>query len=296
MKHPFDECYRAYLEATEDALQKYLAVPDEEWGGGMPRRLTEQMRYSVMAGGKRLRPVMLLAAYGALAENWRDALPFAAALEMIHTYSLIHDDLPCMDNDDLRRGRPTSHKVFGEGAAVLTGDALLNHAFEVMAESRHPRTLDALAIIARHAGTSGMIAGQTADLAMEGEEAGESMVRYIQKRKTSDLFIAAVKAGLYLAGADEAALGAGESFALSFGLAFQISDDILDVEGDAEALGKSVGKDMAADKMTWPHVFGMKRAKMDAERYTAEAVRAAEQMPGGEFFAALAKQMRNRVR
>ena len=294
----FDKCYAWYVAATEKALTQYVPIPQEEWNdSSMPARLVEAMRYSLLAGGKRLRPVMLLAACHMLSESLEEALPFAAAIEMIHTYSLVHDDLPAMDNDDMRRGNPTNHRMFGEGMAILAGDGLLTQAFEVMAASGHPHALKGIAVIARCAGTSGMIAGQVADLAMEGKAPELSMVSYIQRHKTADLFAAAIKTGLILADAPLDWLKAAEVFALHYGLAFQITDDLLDIKGQEDILGKTIGKDAAAGKMTWPATVGLEQAEADAKRHAMLALEAAQVFGDiGDFFTTLAQQVLVRVK
>ena len=212
--------YDEYRRTAEQALTPMLQSL-----GAIPERLLEAMRYSLEAGGKRLRPVMLLAACDMAGGDMETALPFACAMEMIHTYSLIHDDLPAMDNDDLRRGKPTNHKVFGEGMAVLAGDGLLNAAAELMARAalqfNDNRGIRALEIIMRHAGVTGMIAGQAADLDSEGEAPREEMLTYIHSHKTADLLEAPMEAGLVLAGADEKARRLGRDYGYHLGLAFR---------------------------------------------------------------------------
>ena len=224
--------YEEYRTRVEQAL-----VPMLESLGRIPDRLLEAMRYSLEAGGKRLRPVMLLAACDMAGGDTAAALPFACAIEMIHTYSLIHDDLPAMDNDDLRRGKPTNHKVFGEDLAILAGDGLLNAAAELMARTalqiKDFRGIRATEIIIRHAGVTGMIAGQTKDVLSEREKPREDLVAYIHSHKTADLLEAPMEAGLVLAGASEAQIRGGCEYGYHLGLAFQMTDDLLDVTGDA---------------------------------------------------------------
>jgi geranylgeranyl diphosphate synthase type II len=265
----------AWLEArradVDAALERYLpAAP------ACPPRVGEAMRYSLFAGGKRLRPMLALAAAEAVAlANGREsdegrarALPAACALELIHTYSLIHDDLPAMDDDTLRRGRPTSHVVFGEGHAILAGDALLTEAFALMARepdlpSLAGLKLDAIRIVAEAAGACGMVGGQAIDLDAAGSGAafdGDGL-RAMHARKTGALIRAAASAGAVMAGADPPQRAAVESFAAELGLAFQIVDDILDVEGVSEALGKTAGKDAAAGKPTYPALFGLEASR-----------------------------------
>ena len=285
--------YDQYKVRIEEYLDALLPVPDSSWPEhAAPKTLVEAMRYSLLAGGKRLRPVLLLAAYHLHQSDISPALPFAAAVEMIHTYSLIHDDLPAMDDDDLRRGVPTSHVRFGEAAAILAGDALLTMAFEVMAKSDHPRALLAIREIASRAGATGMVAGQMADLA-EGDKPD---VAYIHRHKTADLVTAPVVAGLLLAGAPEAAVEAGRTYGLHLGLAFQIADDLLDIRGDAALLGKRTNKDQDAGKRTWPQVHGVNQAQRDALAHAERAVAAASGMgQHNAFFASLAHQAVQRV-
>ena len=269
------EEYRALVERSLGPVLESL--------GEIPDRLLEAMRYSLLAGGKRLRPVMLLAACEMAGGEAELALPFACALEMIHTYSLIHDDLPAMDNDDLRRGKPTNHKVFGEDLAILAGDGLLNAAAELMArtavEMADTRGIRALEIIMRHAGVTGMIAGQTKDVLSEGVKPEESLVSYIHAHKTADLLEAPMEAGLALAGADEKQIKAGFEYGLHLGLAFQMTDDLLDVTGDAALLGKNTGMDAALDKLTWVALKGIEGTAKDAEEQVALAEKALDNLP-----------------
>ena len=268
----------AWLDACrreiDAALERYLpAAP------ACPPRVRDAMQYSLLAGGKRLRPTLALAAAEAVASvNGADvaqrraqALPAACALEFIHTYSLVHDDLPAMDDDTLRRGRPTSHVVFGEGLAILVGDALLTEAFALMARepadgadpSLPARKLHAIRLSADHAGRSGMVGGQAIDLEAAGSAAGfdREGLRAMHARKTGALIRASAAAGAVMAGADAAQLAAIERFASELGLAFQIVDDILDVEGASEALGKTAGKDAAAGKPTYPALYGLETSR-----------------------------------
>jgi len=261
----YQERYDYFRLAAEEALR--AAIPAD-----VPEPLASAMRYSLMAGGKRLRPVLLLAAHAMMQPDLTDALPFAAALEMVHTYSLIHDDLPAMDNDDLRRGKPTCHKVYGEGMAVLAGDGLLSLAFETMAASAHPRAFAALGELAARCGTRGMVAGQCADLTAEETGRDEQLLHYIHLHKTADLITAPVVMGLTLAGADAPLVAAGRAYGQCLGVAFQIIDDILDVTGTAAALGKHPGKDAQENKCTWVSIYGVDQARRDAARYTEQAV------------------------
>lgn len=270
--------YDEYRSMVEHALGPML-----ESLGAIPEKLLEAMRYSLEAGGKRLRPVMLLAACEMAGGEAEKALPFACAIEMIHTYSLIHDDLPAMDNDDLRRGKPTNHKVFGEDLAILAGDGLLNAAAELMARTAlsmaDTRGIRAMEIIMRHAGVTGMIAGQTKDILSEGEKPREDLVAYIHSHKTADLLEAPVEAGLALAGADEKQIRAGHDYGYHLGLAFQMTDDLLDVTGDAALLGKNTGMDAALDKMTWVALRGIDGTEKDAEEQVGLAAEALNSLP-----------------
>ena len=281
--------YEEYRGEVELALGPML-----ESLGAIPDRLLEAMRYSLLAGGKRLRPVMLLAACDMAGGDITAAMPFACALEMIHTYSLIHDDLPAMDNDDLRRGKPTNHKVFGEDLAILAGDGLLNAAAELMARTAmrmaDARGIHALEIIMRHAGVTGMIAGQTKDVLSEGDDPREDLVSYIHAHKTADLLEAPMEAGLALAGADEEQIRAAFEYGLHLGLAFQMTDDLLDVTGDAALLGKNTGMDAELNKLTWVALKGVEGTAKDAEEQVALAEKALEKLPWDtSFFKELAQ-------
>ena len=285
----YQERYDYFRLAAEEALRD--AIPAD-----VPEPLRSAMRYSLMAGGKRLRPVLLLAAYNMAETDITPALPFAAALEMVHTYSLIHDDLPAMDNDDLRRGKPTCHKVYGEGMAVLAGDGLLSLAFETMAQSRHPRALAALRELALRCGTRGMVAGQCADLQAQETGGDADLLQYIHLHKTADLLTAPVVMGLMLAGADERLIDAGREYGRNLGVAFQIIDDILDVIGNETVLGKHTGKDAQENKCTWVTVYGLESARADAARYTAQAVESlAPWQNAGNFLKTLAEHALVRV-
>ena len=269
---------------VDTALERYLPVAP-----ACPARVGDAMRYSLFAGGKRLRPILALAAAEAIAaahgeavdEGRARALPAACALELIHTYSLVHDDLPAMDNDTLRRGRPTSHVVFGEGQAILAGDALLTEAFALMAREPDdpglaPRKLRAIRIVAEAAGACGMVGGQAIDLDAAGSGAsfdGEGL-RAMHARKTGALIRAAAAAGAVMAGATDSQLAAIETFASHLGLAFQIVDDILDVEGASQDLGKTAGKDAAAGKPTYPALYGLELSRQMAADCVSRALTA----------------------
>ena len=259
------------LNAYKDRLEAYLdALPFS----GAPDILRDAMRYSLLGGGKRLRGCLLLSSCELAGGAPEDALPFAAALEMIHASSLIFDDLPAMDNDTMRRGKPTNHVVFGEALAILVGDGLLTHAFEVMAESSHPKAFRAFGEIARAAGVGGVLAGQTLDITMEGAAPDRALVEEIQRGKTAALITAPVTAGLILGGADEKQIEAGRAYGYHLGMAFQIVDDILDLEGDPALMGKTLGKDVEEGKLTWPACVGVEQAKKDAAAHIEAAAKA----------------------
>ena len=258
---------------VEDALARALP-PETAW----PRTIHRAVRYSLFAGGKRVRPLLTLAAGEAVGGTVEEVLPVALAVEMIHTYSLIHDDLPCMDDDDLRRGKPTSHKVFGEAVAILAGDALLTRAFHVMAEvpdgcgdERLRRRLRATAILGEAAGTGGLIGGQVEDLESEGRTVDAAAIERLHRAKTGALLQACVRGGAVVGGAGEQDLAALDRYGAAIGLAFQIVDDVLDATEGAEQLGKTAGKDRAADKATYVRVHGLERARQMASDLLAEA-------------------------
>ena len=274
---------RAPSKALDAWIKRTRALIEKSLRGSIPATKTKPatihraMRYSLLAGGKRLRPLLGCAASEACGGTARAALPAAGAVEMVHTYSLIHDDLPCMDDDNLRRGKPTSHIVFGEGMAVLAGDALLTEAFALLATAR-PRaghtTADLVTELARAAGSRGLIAGQVADLEAEGRKPSEPALYFIHAAKTGLLLRASLKLGAMCGGATSAQLAALDRFGFALGLAFQIQDDILDATQSAEKLGKTAGKDAAAGKMTFPALFGLPRSRDLAAGWTAEAVEA----------------------
>jgi geranylgeranyl diphosphate synthase type II len=239
-----------------------------------PATIHKAMRYSLFAGGKRLRPILCLAAAEACGSKLDNALPLACALECIHTYSLVHDDLPSMDNDDFRRGRPTCHKVFGEGIAVLAGDALLTIAFELVSRAKStPRYSTSILLreVAVAAGSQKLIAGQVADLEAEGKKTNRAQLRYIHENKTAAILTTTVRLGAMSANANAKKLNAITRFGRALGLAFQIIDDILDVTQTSEKLGKSAGKDVAAKKATYPAVIGLDASRVEAKRLTKQA-------------------------
>ena len=248
-----------------------------------PATIHKAMRYSLFAGGKRMRPALCLAAAEACGGSWEDAMAMACAVECIHTYSLIHDDLPAMDNDDFRRGKPTNHKVFGEGVAVLAGDALLTQAFEIVAQGRTSRRYPAETLVMEVAKASGslqLIAGQVADLEGEGKKLPLAELRYIHERKTSALLCCSVRLGGMSAQCSPAQLEALTQFGYNVGLAFQIIDDILDVTQTSETLGKTAGKDTAAQKATYPSLLGLEKSRKEATRLTNLAFKALGQFKG----------------
>src|SRR5580658_8118301 len=263
-----------------------------------PATIHKAMRYSIFPGGKRLRPALCLAAPEACGGDIEQAMPLACALECVHTYSLIHDDLPAMDNDDLRRGKPTNHKVFGEGIAILAGDALLTEAFALAARCRGwPRYThqDIIRELAEAAGSRQLIAGQVADLEGEGRKLSAAQLKYIHERKTSALLCCSVRLGGMSANASAAQLRALTQFGYNVGLAFQIIDDILDVTQTSEQLGKTAGKDTAAEKATYPSIVGMEKSRAIAAQLTRRAFRALEFFKGkAAALAALAEYMLKR--
>ncbi|MBX4269303.1 polyprenyl synthetase family protein [Clostridium estertheticum] len=241
----------------------------------------EAMSYSIKVGGKRVRPILMLLTYGMYKEEYRDILPFAAALEMIHTYSLIHDDLPCMDNDDLRRGKPTNHKIYGEAIAVLAGDGLLNEAMVIMLDQcldGNLNTIKASNIIAKASGAEGMIAGQICDILSEGMKISEEKLLYMHKNKTGELIKAAVLCGATLGNADETDLCYLKEYGEKLGLAFQIKDDILDVIGDVAILGKNTKSDEFNNKTTFITMYGLEKCKQKCNDLTQECFKILKQI------------------
>lgn len=274
-------------ELIESGLEKCMQKADP-----YNHTLWEAMQYSLLAGGKRIRPILLLWTGLSLGAEEKDLLPFAKSLEMIHTYSLIHDDLPAMDNDDYRRGRLTNHKVYGEATAILAGDGLLNLAFETMGEAmaeviakeegsrRLQNMAAAMAFMARCAGPSGMIAGQMADLASEGRQIDIEELTYIEYNKTSQLLMAALVCGGLLAGASNEVIQDLKKAGGALGKAFQIWDDVLDVEGSLEELGKAPSSDAANEKATFVSCYGLEKAKEEAAKLTETALESLKVLPG----------------
>jgi geranylgeranyl diphosphate synthase type II len=270
--------FEAWRGLIEEALDRALPA-ESAWPGTIHRAL----RYSQFAGGKRIRPLLVLAAGDAVGGAREELMPLACAVEMIHTYSLIHDDLPAMDDDDLRRGKPTSHKVFGEAVAILAGDALLTRAFHLLAEAprdwdaeRVRRRLDALAILGAACGTSGLIGGQVEDLESEGKAIPAPALERLHRAKTGALLSACVRGGGVLGGTDPASLAALTRYAAAIGLAFQVVDDVLDATEGVAQLGKTAGKDAAARKATYVSVHGLPGARRMAAELLDDALRAVD--------------------
>ena len=264
--------FAVYYENQRKLVENFLKTRIAKKGIS---KVDDAMEYSLMAGGKRIRPILLMAAAEAVGSKGYNYLPVACGLEMIHTYSLIHDDLPCMDDDDYRRGRLTNHKVYGEAMAVLAGDGLLTLAFEVMLEQKNvePAALiETVREMAMCAGNFGMVGGQGLDIEFEGKDITPEQLRKLHAGKTGALFIAAIRGGAHLAGATNEQLLALTKFADLLGLAFQITDDILDVEGTAEELGKPVGSDEKNHKCTYVSLYGLEAAHELAEKTVNEAL------------------------
>jgi geranylgeranyl diphosphate synthase type II len=280
--------FKQQAEAVNTALQALLPSAGER-----PARLHEAMRYTVFAGGKRLRPVLCIAACEACGGTAEQAMNAACALELLHTYTLIHDDLPAMDDDTLRRGRPTCHIQFDEATAILAGDALLTLAFEVLAAQPQG---GALALeLARAAGSRGVIGGQAEDIAAEGKTLDADLVEYIHRNKTAALIRAACVMGGLCAGADFQCLEKLAVYGENTGLAFQIIDDLLDESSTVEELGKDIGSDKAKGKMTWPAAYGIEAARRKADELTSEACAATDGLPAGAQLKELTKHMLRRT-
>lgn len=280
--------YRAYVE---DYLKEHYDALNDQ-----PQKLLfDAMQYSLMAGGKRIRPILVFEFCRVCGRDWKNAAPFAAAIEMIHTYSLIHDDLPCMDNDDYRRGHLTNHKVYGEGMAVLAGDALLTDAFGIAASAQLPNPGDmatAIGVLSECAGSLGMVGGQVLDIMSEERELTEQEVLDIQNRKTGCLISAACALGVIAGGGSEKQYEAACQFAAGLGLAFQIRDDMLDVIGTQEELGKATGVD--TQKNTFVKLYGLERCEELVATYTNYAIEALNAFSDTSFLEALAKSLTER--
>lgn len=289
----FQERLSSYVQEVEQALDGYLTT----LGCSGQEKIVEAMRYSALAGGKRLRPVLTMEFCRAVGGDPHAALPFACALEMIHTYSLIHDDLPCMDDDDLRRGKPTSHKVYGEGMAVLAGDSLLTYAFETAARGMDAskvnaqQAVEAIGVLAHEAGYYGMIGGQVLDLAAEHQVLTYEQLVNLQDKKTGGLIRAAAEMGCILGQATQAQREAAKTYANRLGLAFQIQDDILDIEGDETVFGKPIGSDEKSGKSTFPGLMGVETCRKMVQDLTNEAVCAVQTLPQPAFLVQLAESL-----
>jgi geranylgeranyl diphosphate synthase, type II len=267
-----------YLKERTTIIERALDEAVKE--SGRPEgRLLEAMRYSLFAGGKRLRPILALAACEAVGGRLESAMGLACAMEMIHTYSMVHDDLPCMDDDDLRRGRPTNHKVYGEAMATLAGDGLLTDAFKILAASAPARdpsrahaVLETIAELAEAAGSEGMVGGQAIDLLGEGKPTDLGQLEYLHSKKTGALFAAAICGGARLGGATPSQIEALRGYARALGLAFQVIDDVLDVDASTEQMGKRTHKDEARGKVTYPSVMGLEQSRVLARSLVRQAL------------------------
>ena len=288
-----DNRWAEYKDYIEDYLRQFYGECHSE-----PQKpLFEAMEYSLMAGGKRLRPCFVFEFCRMCGRNWQQAAPFAAAIEMIHTYSLIHDDLPCMDNDDFRRGKPTNHKVFGEAMAVLAGDALLSDAFAVAASIELPNPADlatAIGVLGQCAGSLGMVGGQVLDIMSEKRLCTEQEVLDIQRRKTGALINAACVLGVLAGGGNEKQVEAAAAFAGLLGLSFQIRDDMLDVIGSAQELGKAVGVDQG--KNTFVRLYGLEKCEELVTKYTDNAIQKLYVFDDHEALEDLARSLTERMR
>jgi geranylgeranyl diphosphate synthase type II len=300
MMRDFEE-YSAFKELVEEHISDFLPEIDPK-----SSTLYEAMTYSLKSGGKRIRPVLLLAACEFAGGEAREALPYACAIEYIHTYSLIHDDLPGMDDDELRRGLPTNHTIYGVGMATLAGDGLLTTAFEAMNKDmliyfddpvKLKRRIRASYEISKGAGCRGMVAGQAADIEVAHKSISGGLLDYIHVNKTASLIIAAVKAGAFIGGATKELLAALEDYAENLGLAFQIADDILDVTGDENELGKKTGADLSREKPTYPSLYGVDRSRERLDELTESALGTlAPFYDNAEFFVKMAKHLVNRTK
>ncbi|HFL3265070.1 TPA: polyprenyl synthetase family protein [Clostridioides difficile] len=274
----FKQCLKEKASFVEKVLKEYM--PKEE---GYQKTVIEAMNYSLSAGGKRLRPILTLEACKIVGGNEDEAIPFAIAIEMIHTYSLIHDDLPALDNDDLRRGRPTNHKVYGEAMGILAGDALLNYAFEVMLagsinKENPEKYLKAINEIAKGAGIYGMIGGQVVDVESENKQIEKEKLDYIHMNKTAAMMVGCMRAGATIGGANFEQMEEITKYAKNIGLSFQIVDDILDIVGDEAKLGKKVGSDIENHKSTYPSLLGLDKSKEIAHNLIDEAKKSIEKL------------------
>ena len=296
MKQEYEARIRKTAADVQRLLEQYLKTDGSAYDA-----LKEAMAYSANAGGKRIRPLLCTVFAELFGGSYQQALPLACAVEMVHTYSLIHDDLPCMDNDDYRRGIPSCHRQFGEATALLAGDGLLTLAFFTVAQSPEQtgadaaRCLRACRELAFKAGMDGMIGGQVLDMGAEHRKISLDELRLLQKLKTGCLLRAACELGCAAAGAtDEDTLARARAYGEKLGLAFQIEDDILDIEGDAATLGKSIGKDAASEKSTFPSLLGLEECRELAAKLTEEAVDAVKPLDGHAFLVELARSLTGR--
>lgn len=283
----FDQYLKSRLGSIETALRRCVPLMQ-------PKRLADSMRYSLLAGGKRLRPLLVVAAAEACEGKVSDVLDAACALECLHTYSLIHDDLPAMDDDDLRRGRPTNHKAFDDATAILAGDALQALAFGLLARNARragtARAIEAIAVFAAASGQSGMVGGQMADIEAEGRNITRNQLRFIHAAKTGALITAAIECGALLAGASATQHRHLKAFGKHIGLAFQVSDDILNVVGDQAKLGKKTGSDAHRGKATYPSLYGLENSKSIAKQEWQKAQKSLKSFgKNAEPLAALAR-------
>ena len=280
----FKEILKQKIDYVEKLLIDYM--PKEE---GYQETIMKAMNYSLSAGGKRLRPILTLESCKAVGGDIKDAIPFAMAIEMIHTYSLIHDDLPALDNDDLRRGKPTNHKVFGEAMATLAGDSLLNYAYEIMLSSsinkENPnKYLKAIYEIAKHAGIYGMIGGQVVDVESENKIIDKDKLDFIHLNKTAAMIVGCMRAGAIIGDASEDDLEKITKYAENIGLSFQIVDDILDIIGDEEKLGKPIGSDIENHKSTYPSLLGLDKSRQIARELREEGKSSIKDLPSEREF------------
>ncbi|SNX55371.1 polyprenyl synthetase family protein [Thermoanaerobacterium sp. RBIITD] len=290
----FEDVLKEKIEYVNEGLKKYLDTDEK------PEVLYDAMRYSVFAGGKRIRPILCLSACELMGGNREDALPIACAIEFIHTYSLIHDDLPAMDNDDLRRGKPTNHKVYGEAIAILAGDALLNYGFEVLIQyalnsNLYTKILKATNEIAKAAGCHGMVGGQVIDLLSENKTISKDELKFMHDYKTGALIKAAVCSGAIVGGADDKTVEKLRKYADYLGLAFQIKDDLLDVLGDEKKLGKNIKSDVENGKSTFVSIFGIERSTALVSELTESANEILNEFGSrGEFLKSLTNYLAER--
>jgi geranylgeranyl diphosphate synthase, type II len=298
----FEQRIKQYGDIVNEALEHYLPDGDMPGGHAPEKNVLDAMRYSVTAGGKRIRPMLTMEFCRISGGNPQSALPFACAVEYIHTYSLIHDDLPCMDNDDIRRGQPSCHVKFGEATALLAGDALLSLAFETALCNNNTdkaftvNAMRAAGELAHASGAVGMVGGQIIDLESEGKAVSLKTLELMHRKKTGAMIVAAAKMGCIVAGADEPQILAAEEYAKRIGLAFQIVDDLLDVAGDQEKLGKPTGSDCVNKKTTYITHLGIEKSSDIVKKLTEEAVKQLDHFNDGAFLAELALRLSKRDR